>query len=311
MKIGMVGLGRMGGNMTVRLLRGGHEVVAYAPDAAGVGQAVAAGATGASSLDDLVARLAPPRAVWVMVPAGEATEETVRALAALLAPGDVVVDGGNSNYQETMRRAASLREAGVQLVDSGTSGGVWGITEGYSLMIGGDPTAVERLRPVFETLAPAADRGWGHVGPSGAGHFVKMVHNGIEYGMMQALAEGFSILKHKESLGIDLAQVAEIWRHGSVVRSWLLDLTARALSENPTMAGIAPHVSDSGEGRWTVAEAIALDVPAPVITLSLIQRLRSRDVESYADRLLAAMRHQFGGHAIKRDEPVATTGAGS
>jgi 6-phosphogluconate dehydrogenase len=303
MKIGMVGLGRMGGNMTTRLLRGGHQVVAYEPHAEVVAQAVARGAIGAAGLDDLVRQLAPPRAVWIMVPAGDPTEETVQALAGLLAAGDVVVDGGNSNYQETMRRATALRERGIHLVDSGTSGGVWGLSEGYSLMIGGDPEAVDRLRPVFETLAPAPDRGWGHVGPSGAGHFVKMIHNGIEYGMMQAFAEGFSILRHKEALGIDLAQVAEIWRHGSVVRSWLLDLTARALAENPTMSGIAPYVSDSGEGRWTVAEAIALDVPAPVITLSLIQRLRSRDAESYADRLLAAMRNQFGGHAIHREEP--------
>jgi 6-phosphogluconate dehydrogenase len=303
MKIGMVGLGRMGGNMTTRLLRGGHEVVAYEPHADVVAQAVARGAIGATGLDDLVHRLEPPRAVWIMVPAGDPTEQTVQALAGLLANGDVVVDGGNSNYQETMRRAASLGERGIHLVDSGTSGGIWGLAEGYSLMIGGDPEAVERLRPVFETLAPAPDRGWGHVGPSGAGHFVKMIHNGIEYGMMQAFAEGFSILRHKEAFGIDLARVAEIWRHGSVVRSWLLDLTARALTENPTMSGIAPYVSDSGEGRWTVAEAIALDVPAPVITLSLIQRLRSRDAESYADRLLAAMRNQFGGHAIHREEP--------
>jgi 6-phosphogluconate dehydrogenase len=299
MKIGMVGLGRMGANMTTRLLRGGHEVVVYDRSADAVAAAAKGGAAGAASLEELVARLDAPRAVWVMVPSGEPTESTVQALAALLAPGDAVIDGGNSNYKDSMRRAAALRERGLHFVDSGTSGGVWGLAEGYSLMIGGDPDTVDHLRPIFETLAPAPDRGWGHVGPSGAGHFVKMVHNGIEYGLMQAFAEGFSILRHKEELRLDLAQIAEIWRHGSVVRSWLLDLTARALRADASMSDVAPYVSDSGEGRWTVAEAIDLDVPAPVITLALIQRLRSRDTESYADRLLAAMRNQFGGHAVK------------
>ena len=307
MRIGMVGLGKMGANMTTRLLRGGHEVVVHDRAADAVSRAAAAGAAGADSLESLVGALRAPRAVWVMVPAGAPTDETVERLAALLAAGDTVIDGGNSNYRESMRRAAALRARGIHFVDVGTSGGVWGLAEGYSLMIGGDEDAVERLRPVFETLAPAKDRGWGRVGPSGSGHFTKMVHNGIEYGMMQAFAEGFSILRHKEELGLDLAQVAEIWRHGSVVRSWLLDLTARALAENPAMEGIAPWVSDSGEGRWTVAEAIDLDVPAPVISLALIQRLRSRDTESYADRLLAAMRNQFGGHAIRHE----ATGAGS
>ena len=301
MRIGMVGLGRMGANMTTRLIRGGHAVVAYDRDPAAVQAAVGGGAEGAESLEALVAGLEAPRAVWVMVPAGAPTEGTVATLGALLARGDVVVDGGNSNYQDTQRRAAALAERGVHLVDAGTSGGVWGLAEGYSLMVGGEAAAVERLRPVFQSLAPASDRGWGHVGPSGAGHFVKMIHNGIEYGMMQAFAEGFAVLRRKEALQLDLAQIAEIWRHGSVVRSWLLDLTARALQENPAMEGIAPYVADSGEGRWTVAEAIALDVPAPVMTLALLQRLRSRDAESYGDRLLAAMRHQFGGHAIKTE----------
>ena len=299
MQIGMVGLGKMGANMTARLQRGGHSVVAFDRSAEAVGAAVSAGAIAADSLPALVTQLVVPRAVWVMVPAGDATEATVRELAGLLAPGDVVVDGGNSNYRDSVRRAAELAARGLQMLDVGTSGGVWGLREGYSLMIGGDAGAVARLRPVFEALAPAPDRGWGHVGPSGSGHFVKMIHNGIEYGMMQAFAEGFAIMRHKEALGLDLAQVAEIWRHGSVVRSWLLDLTARALAENPTMEGIAPYVSDSGEGRWTVAEAIDLDVPAPVITLALLQRLRSRDAEGYGDRLLAAMRNQFGGHAVR------------
>jgi 6-phosphogluconate dehydrogenase len=301
MQIGMVGLGKMGANMTARLQRGGHSVVAFDRSAEALRAAAGAGATAADSLPALVAQLAAPRAVWAMVPAGDATEATLEELAGLLAAGDAVIDGGNSNYKDSMRRAATLAARAVHLVDVGTSGGVWGLREGYSLMIGGDAGAVARLRPVFETLAPAPDRGWGHVGPSGSGHFVKMIHNGIEYGMMQAYAEGFAILRRKEALELDLAQVAEIWRHGSVVRSWLLDLTARALAENPTMEGIAPYVSDSGEGRWTVAEAVDLDVPAPVITLALLQRLRSRDAESYGDRLLAAMRNQFGGHAVKRE----------
>ena len=305
MKIGMVGLGRMGANMTTRLLRGGHAVVAFDRDPRAIDKVEHPGAMPADSLESLVGALEAPRAVWVMVPSGEPTESTVSALAALLSAGDTIIDGGNSNYKDSQRRASGLRSRGVALVDVGTSGGVWGLAEGYSLMIGGEQGAVERLRPIFETLAPATDRGWGHVGPSGAGHFTKMVHNGIEYGLMQAFAEGFSIMKHKEELSLDLAQVAEIWRHGSVVRSWLLDLTARALAENPTMDGIAPYVSDSGEGRWTVAEAIDLDVPAPVITLALLQRLRSRDEESYSDRLLAAMRNQFGGHAIKREGGAA------
>jgi 6-phosphogluconate dehydrogenase len=304
MQLGMVGLGRMGANMTTRLLRGGHSVAVFDQNPQAVATAAADGAQGAASLADLVAQLAAPRAVWVMVPSGEPTEASITALAGLLSPGDTIIDGGNSNYKESMRRGVSLAAQGITFVDVGTSGGVWGLKEGYALMIGGEAAAVERLRPIFETLAPATDRGWARVGPSGAGHFTKMVHNGIEYGMMQAYAEGFSILQHKQELELDLAQVAELWRHGSVVRSWLLDLTARALSENPAMKGIAPYVSDSGEGRWTVAEAIDLDVPAPVITLSLLQRLRSRDTESYADRLLSAMRNQFGGHAIK-SEPTS------
>lgn len=306
MRIGMVGLGKMGANMATRLLRGGHEVVAYDRNPEAIAGAAAAGVEGADSLQALVAALPAPRAVWVMVPSGAPTENTLRELATLLERGDVVVDGGNSNYQDSMRRAAELARGGISMVDAGTSGGVWGLKEGYSLMVGGDEDAVERVSPALRTLAPAPDRGWGRVGPSGAGHFVKMIHNGIEYGMMQAYAEGFSIMRHKEELGLDLAQVAEIWRHGSVVRSWLLDLTARALGENPSMDGIAPYVVDSGEGRWTVAEAIALDVAAPVITLALIGRLRSRDAESYSDRLLAAMRHQFGGHAIRHDGAPGT-----
>ena len=300
MRIGMVGLGKMGANMTTRLVRGGHEVIAFDRSPEAVQGSVAQGAGGAGSLDDLVRQLAPTRAVWVMVPAGDPTEATVRSLAELLAAGDTIIDGGNSNYKESMRRAAMVAERGIHFVDAGTSGGIWGLTEGYSLMVGGPPAAVDRLRPIFETLAPAKDKGWAHVGPSGAGHFTKMVHNGIEYGMMQAYAEGFSILKHKQEFSLDLAQIAELWRTGSVVRSWLLDLTARALGEDQDLSSIAPYVSDSGEGRWTVAEAIELDVAAPVITLALLQRLRSRDAESFSDRLLAALRNQFGGHAVKK-----------
>jgi 6-phosphogluconate dehydrogenase len=301
MDIGMIGLGRMGANLTTRLIGGGHRVVAFdrSPDA--VAAVVKGGATGAASLAELVAALPAPRAVWVMVPAGDPTESTVRALGEALARGDAVIDGGNSNYKDSMRRGEYLAGKGIGFVDAGTSGGIWGLKEGYSLMVGGEKATVDRLRPIFETLAPAADRGWGHVGPIGAGHFVKMVHNGIEYGMMQAYAEGFEVLRKKEPFGLDVAQVAQIWRDGSVVRSWLLDLTAEALKANPDLDGIAPWVADSGEGRWTVAEAIDLDVPAPVITLSLIARLRSRSTDSYADKLLAAMRNQFGGHAIKKE----------
>ncbi|MFH1569915.1 MAG: phosphogluconate dehydrogenase (NAD(+)-dependent, decarboxylating) [Gemmatimonadota bacterium] len=302
MQLGMIGLGRMGANMTARLLRGGHELVVYDMNPAAVKAAAETGARPSSSPAELVRLLRAPRAAWVMVPSGDATEKTVASMAGLLSKGDTLIDGGNSNYKDTVRRGAALREQGLHYVDVGTSGGIWGLKEGYSLMVGGDAAAVTRLRPIFETLAPAADRGWGHVGPGGSGHFVKMVHNGIEYGMMQALAEGFGIMQKKEVFGLDLHQIAEIWRHGSVVRSWLLDLTASALEQDQDLADIAPYVSDSGEGRWTVAEAIELDVPAPVITHSLITRLRSRDAESYPDRLLAAMRNQFGGHAIKKAE---------
>ncbi len=297
----MVGLGRMGANMTRRLLRGGHRVVGYDRSAEAVAAVEEAGATGADSLDALVGALRAPRAVWLMVPAGAPVDATIDALLPLLAEGDVVIDGGNSYYRDTLRRAQTVAAAGKRLVDAGTSGGIWGLEEGYSMMVGGDAAVVERLRPLFESLAPAPDRGWGRVGPTGAGHFVKMVHNGIEYGMMQAVAEGFAIMDAKREFGLDLAGVAEIWRFGSVVRSWLLDLTARGLHANPSLGGIAPWVADSGEGRWTVAEAIDLDVPAPVITLALQARLRSRVEDSFADRLLAVMRNEFGGHAVREE----------
>ena len=299
MELGMVGLGRMGANMVERLVRGGHRVVGYDRDAGAVARVTAAGAGGADSLASLAGKLAKPRAIWIMVPCGAPVDETITALLPHLSTGDILIDGGNSNYKDTQRRGVNLKGQGFQFVDVGTSGGIWGLKEGYSMMVGGDKTAVESLRPLLETLAPSKDEGWGHVGPSGAGHFVKMVHNGIEYGMMQAYAEGFAILKKKRELNLDMHQVSEIWRTGSVVRSWLLDLLSLALKDNPEMAGIAPYVSDSGEGRWTVVEAIDLDVPAPVITLSLLQRLTSRDTDSYSDKLLAAMRNQFGGHAVK------------
>jgi 6-phosphogluconate dehydrogenase len=300
MELGMVGLGRMGASMAERLVRGGHRVVGLDPNPDARKRIEGKGAESAASLEALIAKLRAPRALWLMLPAGEATGETVVALQTLLAAGDVVVDGGNSNYKDTLRRAAMLAGKQIHYLDCGTSGGVWGLAEGYSMMVGGDASAIERLRPVFETLAPGPDRGWGRVGPVGSGHFTKMVHNGIEYALMQAYAEGFSILRHKDEFGLDLHQVAELWRHGSVVRSWLLDLISKALGENPDLAGIAPYVADSGEGRWTVAEAIELDVAAPAITLSLLARLRSRDAQSFADKLLAAMRHEFGGHEIKK-----------
>jgi 6-phosphogluconate dehydrogenase len=301
MELGMVGLGRMGANMVQRLQRGGHEVTGFDPNAEARKAIESAGARSAPSLQDLVKALPAPRTIWLMVPAGKITDDTVDALQALLAAGDTVVDGGNSNYKDTLRRAGALATKNINYVDCGTSGGIWGLKEGYSLMIGGDERVVDALRPLFETLAPAPDRGWGRVGPVGAGHFTKMVHNGIEYGLMQAYAEGFSILEHKKDFALDLHQIGEIWREGSVVRSWLLDLLSDALGKNPTMGGIAPYVADSGEGRWTLNEAIDLDVPAPVIALSLIARLRSRDTESFADKLLSAMRNEFGGHPIRKE----------
>lgn len=301
MQLGMIGLGKMGANMAQRLLRGGHQVVGFDPKPEARATVEQFGAQSATTLEELVDKLDAPRAIWMMVPAGDITGGTVDALLKLLASGDTIIDGGNSNYKDTLARAKAADAKGVHYIDCGTSGGVWGLADGYSMMIGGAKEAVERLNPAFEALAPAKDQGWGHVGPVGAGHFTKMVHNGIEYGLMQAYAEGFSILGHKQDFDLDLHQVAEIWRYGSVVRSWLLDLTADALKKNPTLDGIAPFVPDSGEGRWTVAEAIDLDVAAPVITQALIERLRSRDADSFTDKLLSAMRNEFGGHAMKKE----------
>ena len=301
MELGMIGLGRMGANMAERLVKGGHRVVGFDPNPEARSQVEAKGVESATSLELLVAALKTPRTLWMMVPSGSITDGTVTALLPLLTAGDVLIDGGNSNYKDTLRRSLAAADRKIDYIDCGTSGGVWGLAEGYSMMVGGDEAVVARLKPVFETLAPTPKLGWGRVGPVGSGHFSKMIHNGIEYGLMQAYAEGFSILQHKREFGLDLHQIAEIWRYGSVVRSWLLDLTSDALGKNPTMQGIAPYVADSGEGRWTVDEAIDLDVPAPVITLSLLERLRSRDTESFSDKLLAAMRNQFGGHEIKKE----------
>ncbi len=300
MELGMVGLGKMGANMTSRLLKGGHRLVVFDRSADAIKASAEEGAVAAQSLQDMVSQLDTPRSVWVMVPSGKPTESVITELSELLAEGDVIIDGGNSNYKNTLDRGEALRKKKIDFVDVGTSGGVWGLTEGYSMMVGGDANAVERLRPLFETLAPAADQGWGRVGPTGSGHFVKMIHNGIEDGMMQAYAEGFEVMSKKEEFGLDLAEIAEIWQYGSVVRSWLLDLTAAALEEDGKLSGIKGWVADSGEGRWTVAEAIDLDVPAPIMTLALQMRFVSRQDESFAAKLLAAMRNQFGGHAVKK-----------
>ena len=301
MQLGLIGLGKMGGNMAERLRLGGHQVVGFDFNAEAVARMTASGNVGVSTLDELAKKLVGRRAIWIMVPQGDPVDQTIAKLAPLLNPGDILIDGGNSNYKDSMRRYKEVTAKGLQFVDVGTSGGVWGLKEGYSMMIGGDKEPVDYLRPIFETLAPAADKGWGHVGPAGSGHFVKMIHNGIEYGMMQAYAEGFTILEKKEEFKLNLPQIAQIWRYGSVIRSWLLDLTADALTKNPTLKGMEAFVEDSGEGRWTVVEAIDLNVSAPVITESLMRRIRSREENNFTDRMLAIMRNEFGGHAVKRD----------
>ena len=301
MQLGLIGLGKMGGSMAERLRLGGHRVVGFDSSAEAVARLTATGNAGVSSLEDLAKNLKGRRAIWIMVPQGDPVDQTIAKLEPLLNPGDILIDGGNSNYKDSMRRYKEVTAKGLQFVDVGTSGGVWGLKEGYSMMIGGDKEPVEYLRPIFETLAPAADKGWGHVGPGGAGHFVKMIHNGIEYGMMQAYAEGFTILEQKKEMALNLPQIAEIWRYGSVVRSWLLDLIADAVGRNPTLKGLEAFVEDSGEGRWTVMEAIDLNVSAPVITESLMRRIRSREVNNFTDRMLAILRSEFGGHAVKKE----------
>lgn len=299
MELGMVGLGRMGANMAARLLQAGHAVTGFDAQADAREAASARGIGTAGSLAALVESTPAPRAIWLMVPAGAAVDGVLEELLPLLAPGDVVIDGGNSRYRDSQRRAGQVTAAGCQWLDVGTSGGVHGLEHGYCMTIGGDTGVVERLRPVFQALAPSPDSGWGHVGPAGAGHYAKMIHNGIEYGLMQAYAEGMALLHRREDLAPDPAQIARIWSDGSVIRSWLLELTAGALEADPKLSAIAPYVADSGEGRWTVAEALELDVPAPVITQAMIARLRSRDGEGFGDRVVAALRDAFGGHGTK------------
>jgi 6-phosphogluconate dehydrogenase len=303
MQLAMIGLGRMGGNMVRRLLGGGHAVVVYDRSPGPVEDLVAIGATRASDLADLCARLAPPRVIWMMVPAGTPVDDTIAALLPALAPDDVLIDGGNSNFHETMRRGQGLRGYGIHYVDAGTSGGVWGLENGYCLMVGGPGEAVERCWPLFQTLAPLD--GFAHVGPTGAGHYVKMIHNGIEYGMLQAYAEGYEILNASADFDFDLHQIARLWNHGSVVRSWLNELAERAFEEDAKLAGLQGWVEDSGAGRWTVQEAMDRAVPAPVITLALQARFRSRQEDSFGARVIAALRNQFGGHAVRKPEADA------
>jgi len=299
MELGMIGLGKMGGFMVERLVRGGHRVIGLDRDPAAVARVVEKGAAGADSIEKLIGQLKAPRAVWIMVPSGKPVDDTIEQLLPHLAPGDTIIDGGNSYYRDSVRRGAALAPKKINFVDCGTSGGVWGLTEGYSMMVGGEADAVKRLAPIFQTLAPGPEKGWGRVGPTGAGHYVKMVHNGIEYAIMQAYAEGLDLFRHKTEFGLDLLQITKIWQYGSVVRSWLLDLTVDALSKNPTLDGIEAYVTDSGEGRWTAMEGIENGVPLPALTGALDARFRSQDPQPFANKLLAMMRHEFGGHAVK------------
>lgn len=300
MKIGFVGLGKMGMNMVERLLGDGHEIVAYARTAETVKKAESKGATGAASLNDLVDKLRSPKIIWLMVPSGKATEETMRTCAARMNEGDILIDGGNSNFRDTVRRAGELKNNKISLLDVGTSGGIWGLKEGYCMMVGGDRTVFEKVEPLLKSLAP--ENGYAYVGPGGAGHFVKMVHNGIEYALLQGYAEGFEILKSKKEFDLDLHKIAGLWNHGSVIRSWLLELAEIAFKKDPALESIRGYVEDSGEGRWTVAEAVDGSVPAPVITLSLLERFRSRQDESFSAKVIAALRNEFGGHAVKKTD---------
>jgi 6-phosphogluconate dehydrogenase len=320
MRLGMVGLGRMGANMVRRLIRGGHQCVVYDRNAESVEQLSREGASGTKTLDDFVRKLGKPRTAWVMVPAGEPTEQTVTALEERMEAGDIIIDGGNSYYKDDVRRAKAMKPKDIHYMDVGTSGGVWGLDRGYCMMIGGPKEAVDYLDPIFKTLAPGrgtiprtpgrerkgskAEEGYLHCGPAGAGHFVKMIHNGVEYGLMQAYAEGFDIMRNANSKGLpgdnrydfDLAEIAEVWRRGSVVSSWLLDLTAAALVEDQTLSGYTGHVQDSGEGRWTVIAAVESSIPADILSASLFTRFRSRQEHTFAEKVLSAMRHKFGGH---------------
>lgn len=306
MQLGMIGLGKMGGNMARRLRAKGFEVVGFNLDASATEVlAKESGLIAAESIEALLAKLDPPRCVWLMLPAGDVTETMVQQLCALLQPGDMLVDGANSYYKDSMRRGESLQEAGILFVDAGVSGGVWGLENGYALMVGASDAAFARLRPLIEALAPATDRGWVHTGPVGSGHFVKMIHNGIEYGLMQAYAEGFALMRGKEEFALDLAAIAESWRHGSVVRSWLLDLSADVLAADQHLAAVEPYVADSGEGRWTAMEGIEQGIPTPVMSLALMARFDSQGQQDYSSKLLAMMRQRFGGHAVRRHKPDA------
>jgi 6-phosphogluconate dehydrogenase len=298
MELGMIGLGRMGANMTERLLRGGHRVISYDRSAEAIQQVVDKGAVGAHSLADFVKQLSPPRAIWLMVPSGDPVDQTIEQLLPHLAKGDTIIDGGNSNYKDSIRRAEKLKAQGIHFVDAGTSGGIWGLQVGYCMMVGGEKEVVDRLEPIFKTLAP--QEGYLHVGPSGAGHFVKMIHNGIEYGMLEAYGEGFELLNASQ-FDLDLAKIAHLWNQGSVIRSWLLELTESALQKDPKLAAIRGYVEDSGEGRWTVQEAIERNVPAPVLMLSLFARFASRQDTSFSAKVIAALRNEFGGHAVKKE----------
>ena len=299
MQMAMIGLGRMGGNMVERLMRKGHQTVVYDRSSDVVAKYQKLGATPAKDLADVIAKLKSPRVVWIMVPAGDPTEQTIEALVPTLSKGDIIIDGGNSNFHDTMRRAASLAKRGIEFVDSGTSGGIWGLENGYCLMVGGSDTAVKHCEPIFLALAP--ENGYAHVGPSGSGHYVKMVHNGIEYALLQGYAEGYEILHaSKDFPKLDLHQIAEVWQHGSVVRSWLNELAASAFARDASLSDLKGWIADSGEGRWTVQEAIDSDTPAPVITLSLLMRFRSRQEDSFGGKVIAALRNEFGGHAVKK-----------
>jgi 6-phosphogluconate dehydrogenase len=300
MDIGIVGLGRMGGNIAMRLQAGGHRVVAYDCDPDTRNHAADNGLQTTDTVEHLAGQLTRPRVIWVMVPSGNPTEATISALIDALDEDDIVVDGGNSHYKESMRRGAELHRHGMQMLDAGVSGGVWGLTDGFCLMVGGDDDAIAKVEPAFRTLAPSSKKGYSHVGPLGSGHFVKMIHNGIEYGLMQAYAEGFELMKAKELFQLDMAEVAELWKHGSVIRSWLLDLTADTLAQDNDLDGIQPWVEDSGEGRWAVEESIELAVPIPVISMALQARFRSRQSNAFGFKMLAAMRNRFGGHALWR-----------
>jgi 6-phosphogluconate dehydrogenase len=298
MKLAMIGLGKMGGNMTERLMKNGHEVVVFDRSPEAISKYAAIGAKPAKDLGDALSQLPTPRIVWIMVPAGKPVDDTIAALSAHMSSGDIIIDGGNSNFHDSTRRAADLQAKSIEFIDSGTSGGIWGLANGYCLMIGASQSAFSTCEPIFKALAP--QDGYAHVGPPGAGHYVKMIHNGIEYGLLQAYAEGYEILNASKEFKLDLHQIAQVWNHGSVVRSWINELAERAFEKDAKLSDLKGYVEDSGEGRWTVQEAIDLDVPAPTITLALLARLRSRQADSFSGKVIAALRNEFGGHAVKK-----------